>query len=122
MTFVVRLLLGSGNMSSPNRPPVATVNQRVKRVSQRDGAVAVTATCRVEPGATDRRSSRMTLNSTYTCPLAPEGRDAPVTRNPSGGVIAAAPMVRPGVDVFANATSNVVELPFCTDPGEMLTL
>ena len=55
-------------------------------------------------------------------PLGARGRDAPVTRKPSGGVIAAAPMVLPGVDVFAIATSNVVELSFCTDDGVMLTV
>ena len=47
----------------------------------------------------------------YACPLAPAGNEAPVTRNPSGGVSAADPIWIPAYEVFVSATSNIVDWP-----------
>ncbi len=113
VTGVVRLLLAASKRRfSPKKPPsLATVNHRLNRLLQFDGAVAVTDTCKVEPAGRERRSRITTLKNTYACPRAPAGKDASVTLNPSGGISAADESPDLGEDVFVRATSNVVELP-----------
>jgi hypothetical protein len=71
----------------------------------REGATALTATCRVEPDGTLTLLRMTMLKRTYTCPFAPAGNVAPVTLKPSGGVSATDPSDIPDEEVLVRAKS-----------------